>query len=96
MDLGELIPITAIIATAVVLLSLIRFRRERLRADAGDQQASGGAPRGVGGAEENARLAHENEALRLTVRRLEERMAVLEAIATDPAERTAREIERLR
>ena len=34
--------------------------------------------------------------LRLTIRRLEERMAVLERIATDPAERTAREIEQLR
>jgi hypothetical protein len=45
---------------------------------------------------ENAQLAHENEGLRLTVSRLEERIAVLERIATDPAERTAREIERLR
>jgi hypothetical protein len=96
MDLGELIPITAIIATAVVLLSLIRFRRERRPAEAGGEQAPGGGPRSVAAAEENARLAHENETLRLTVRRLEERMAVLEAIATDPAERTAREIERLR
>ena len=32
---------------------------------------------------------------RLTVGRLEERIAVLERIATDPAERTAREIEQL-
>jgi hypothetical protein len=30
------------------------------------------------------------------VERLEERLAVLERIATDPAERTAREIEKLR
>ena len=48
------------------------------------------------GPSENAQLAHENEALRLTIGRLEERMAVLERIATDPAERTAREIEQLR
>ena len=53
-------------------------------------------PTSVADAQENARLAHENETLRLTVRRLEERMAVLERIATDPAERTAREIEQLR
>ncbi len=33
---------------------------------------------------------------RPTIGRLEERLAVLERIATDPAERTAREIEELR
>jgi hypothetical protein len=41
-------------------------------------------------------LTDENDALRGQVARLEERMAVLERIATDPAERTAREIENLR
>jgi hypothetical protein len=41
-------------------------------------------------------LADQNEALRTQVSRLEERLAVLERIATDPAERTAREIEQLR
>ena len=91
--MGELIPIVAIIATAMVLLSAIRFWRERLRVE--DQREAGAAP-GVAKAEDNARLAHENETLRLTVRRLEERMSVLERIATDPAERTAREIEQLR
>ncbi|WP_188055538.1 MULTISPECIES: hypothetical protein [unclassified Sphingosinithalassobacter] len=43
-----------------------------------------------------ALLAQENERLTGQVSRLEERIAVLERIATDPAERTAREIERLR
>ena len=38
----------------------------------------------------------ENERLTGQIRRLEERIAVLERIATDPAERTAREIEALR
>lgn len=41
-------------------------------------------------------LSAENSALKGQVGRLEERIAVLERIATDPAERTAREIERLR
>jgi hypothetical protein len=41
-------------------------------------------------------LSTENEKLRGQVSRLEERIAVLERIATDPAERTAREIEKLR
>ncbi|GAA4763120.1 hypothetical protein GCM10023219_04260 [Stakelama sediminis] len=41
-------------------------------------------------------LSAENERLTGQVHRLEERIAVLERIATDPAERTAREIEALR
>ena len=41
-------------------------------------------------------LGSENERLRGQVGRLEERIAVLERIATDPAERTARAIDALR
>ena len=41
-------------------------------------------------------LTGENEALTGKVGRLEERIAVLERIATDPARRTAEEIEKLR
>jgi len=41
-------------------------------------------------------LSTENERLKGQVGRLEERIAVLERIATDPARRTAREIEALR
>ena len=41
-------------------------------------------------------LTNENERLTGQIGRLEERIAVLERIATDPAERTAREIEQLR
>jgi cell division protein FtsB len=41
-------------------------------------------------------LSAENANLKGQVGRLEERLAVLERIATDPAERTAREIEQLR
>jgi hypothetical protein len=43
-----------------------------------------------------ALLSAENERLTGRIGRLEERIAVLERIATDPAERTAREIEALR
>ncbi len=43
-----------------------------------------------------ALLTSENERLTGKVGRLEERIAVLERIATDPAERTAREIDALR
>lgn len=41
-------------------------------------------------------LSSENERLTGQIGRLEERIAVLERIATDPAERTAREIDSLR
>ncbi|HEV7290670.1 hypothetical protein [Sphingomonas sp.] len=41
-------------------------------------------------------LTNENARLTGQVSRLEERIAVLERIATDPAERTAREIDGLR
>ncbi|MES2444696.1 MAG: hypothetical protein V4574_17870 [Pseudomonadota bacterium] len=41
-------------------------------------------------------LSNENERLTGQISRLEDRIAVLERIATDPAERTAREIDALR
>lgn len=41
-------------------------------------------------------IDEENERLRNLVTRLQDRVATLEVIATDPAERTAREIEALR
>lgn len=41
-------------------------------------------------------LSNENEGLKGQVSRLEERIAVLERIATDPSERTARAIAELR
>jgi hypothetical protein len=43
-----------------------------------------------------ATMEDENEQLRKLVTRLQDRVATLETIATDPAERTAREIEDLR
>jgi hypothetical protein len=89
MDLGELIPIVAILATAAVIIQVISYMRFR-------QVGSDAPPGDSAGARENERLALENETLRRNVGRLEERMAVLERIATDPAERTAREIESLR
>lgn len=60
-------------------------RRHRDRGDAGlpfDRQT--------------ALLSADNDRLKGQIDRLEERIAVLERIATDPAERTAREIEALR
>ncbi len=63
------------------------YRSRRRRRDGGDDLD---AERKV------ALLSTENERLTGQVSRLEERIAVLERIATDPAQRTAREIENLR
>ena len=76
-----LVPLTAILATAWVLVTLIRPKAPA--ADPGEAAA-------------NLRLSHENQELKDGMRRLEERLCVLERIATDPAARTAREIEELR
>jgi len=89
MNFGIFVPIVAILATAWMVVTIVRYRH-------GDRSARAQAPATIADAQENARLAHENETYKLTIKRLEERMAVLERIATDPAERTAREIERLR
>jgi hypothetical protein len=78
--MGELIPIVGILATAWVIVTAMR-RSPR-------QQ--------VGGSEDKAELVRENGRLNQQIDRLEARLAVLERIATDPAERTAREIENLR
>lgn len=82
MNIGVFVPIVAILASACVIIALLHFSHEKRALEKG---ASG-----------NRELERENEMLRETVARLEERMAVLERIATDPAERTAREIEELR
>ena len=87
MNFGVLIPIVAILAAAGVAMKLIAYLQFRQVSPSSAETAA---------ARENERLARENEALKRTVDRLEERMAVLERIATDPAERTAREIESLR
>jgi len=50
----------------------------------------------LGGDRKVELLSSENERLQGQVSRLEERLSVLERVATDPAERTAREIEGLR
>lgn len=92
MDFDALIPVIAIMATAWVIVSVLHYKQGRRRGCL----VSPEPPASFDDVRENARLARENEVLRMTIERLEERMAVLERIATDPAERTAREIESLR
>jgi hypothetical protein len=87
-NLGILIPIAAITIgpLAWVANNWIRARHGLPLADRKGRLAEHDAPT----------LRAENEALKSDVQRLEERRRVLERIATDPAERTAREIESLR
>ena len=62
-----------------------------------ENEWSGQTPRNDADAERKiGLLSSENERLTGQISRLEERIAVLERIATDPAERTAREIDALR
>jgi hypothetical protein len=62
-----------------------------------ENEWSGTAAKGDPSAERKVELlSSENERLTGQISRLEERIAVLERIATDPAERTAREIDALR
>jgi len=84
MDFAIFIPIIAIVSTAVIVLTAMRNRHEARKWEA------------LGQADGDRGLEAENARLRATIERLEDRMAVLERIATDPAERTAREIESLR
>ena len=84
MEFKFLIPIVAIAASAAIILAWMSNRHERLKWKMLGEN---------GGRRE---LEAENARLRATIERLEDRMAVLERIATDPAERTAREIENLR
>jgi hypothetical protein len=83
-NIAALIPIVAIIASTYLIAVMLKYRGRGMAAPPGAEAA------------ENARLVRENDELRHVVGRLEERLQVLERIATDPAERTAREIESLR
>jgi hypothetical protein len=80
---------TALVAVAMIILNWVRGRHRiaEIRAGAAYKPEA---------AREIELLSRENAGLRGQIGRLEERLSVLERIATDPAERTAREIERLR
>jgi hypothetical protein len=90
-DQGALfiVVVMLIAAIAAIAMSLISGR-QRLA----EIKAKGGSDEDGAGRIEQ--LTEENAALRGKVVRLEGRLATLERIVTDPAERTAREIESLR
>lgn len=95
MSIGELIPVVAIASGSVgwIATTWIRARHGYpVTDDWGNKVAKGDM-------DDDRRvqlLTSENERLQGQVGRLEERIAVLERIATDPAERTARAIDALR
>ena len=76
--------ITIAIGAAVILVPTMALIRARYRV--AGHQTEGTV----------TMLKDQNELLKQQVARLESRLMVLERIATDPAERTAREIEQLR
>jgi hypothetical protein len=80
---------TIITAVSVLMLTWIRGRQRlaELRAQSGPAVEAG---------RKVELLSSENAGLKGQVGRLEERIAILERIVTDPAERTAREIDALR
>jgi hypothetical protein len=84
-----IVVMTSMVALAVIILTWMN-NRHRLAAI---KAAADGRP---DPGRQIELLSDENAGLRGQVGRLEERIAVLERIATDPAERTALEIERLR
>lgn len=95
-DLALLIPIAAI-----TIWPISRVANNWVRARHGfEPQEINDRRRGRNGSIDDDRrvelLSSENERLTGQVLRLEERIAVLERIATDPAERISREIEALR
>ena len=94
---GFVIAIIALSMGAWVVTTWIRAKHGYPLDDDWSGFGSGKSHRGDPDAERKVTLlTNENERLTGQVSRLEERIAVLERIATDPAERTAREIEALR
>ena len=83
------------ISAAMIVTILSTWIRARHRIP-GDEELAALMARGGQQGGDVPRLTEQNERLTAEVSRLQERIAVLERIATDPAERTAREIDSLR
>ena len=88
--MNDTVAIFVVLMTAMVLLAALLFGWMRSR---GQIKA---ATSGLEASRQVELLSNENAGLKGQVSRLEERIAVLERIATDPADRTAREIDQLR
>ena len=96
MDFGGPFFVLAIIAISTGAWVLNNWIRARHGYSISDDWGRNLRKEDPDGTREMQLLSSENERLTGQVSRLEERIAVLERIATDPAERTAREIDALR
>jgi hypothetical protein len=94
MNPGYAVPVMMVLIFAAIGVSIIATTWIRAKHGYPLENADGSTSVKLG--EENTRLESENRELKQHVGQLLERVAVLERIATDPAERTAREIEALR
>ena len=95
MELGVLVPVTAIAISPFAWVATTWIRAKHgypLEDDKGNPIVKGDLAAG----RTIALLTSENARQAGMISRLEERIAVLERIVTDPAERTARDIEALR
>ena len=93
MSFGDAVSILAAMTTIITCAGILGWvlvtwikSRERIRGGSTDGES----------VRQVAMLTSENERLHLLARKMEERLSILETIATDPAQRTAREIEDLR
>jgi hypothetical protein len=93
---GFVIAIIAICTGSWLLNNWIRAKHGYEPTDDWSGMGSGTSKKALADSRKVELLTSENERLVGQVSRLEERIAVLERIATDPAERTAREIDALR
>lgn len=95
---GFVLAIIAIVMVAGIVKTAIRAKHG-YPLDDDDYEGKGKRRRRhdqIAGERQARLMADQNEQLQAKVLRLEERIAVLERIATDPATRTAREIDALR
>ena len=88
--MNETVAIFVVLMTGMVLSAALLFGWIRTR---GQVKVAAG---GLEASRQVELLSNENSGLKGQVGRLEERIAVLERIATDPAERTAQAIDQLR
>jgi cell division protein FtsB len=88
--MNDVVAMFVTIMTAMVLAAALIFGWMRTRAQ------TRVVAHGLESTRQLELLSNENAGLKGQVSRLEERIAVLERIATDPADRTAREIDQLR
>jgi hypothetical protein len=93
---GFVIAIIAIVMLGRIINNYVRVRHGYSPEDFNRRGFRGRSEGNLDAERRVTLLTNENERLNGQVSRLEERIAVLERIATDPAERTAREIDALR